>query len=259
MAKGGKQTNKIVLALRRADDIAIFQRFFDKSTSGWRYRCTGTVSKSGKRFTDYTPFRGRNPGKVKSALARLDRLSGLLDGLSITAALPRAELSDEDRTALHFHADLLRFQAVNTLIVECHFAQPLPDPVEFHRFPPPYNLILALDLTAAAERALSRDMPAILRTASAPGFRDDGATNAAGTLRALADMLARKGDDAGQLRALTLSQSLAPNPAKAARIVTLLRASGETGKATRLLGQALLNWPRTPALLALRDEAAAPS
>lgn len=257
MPKDGNDNRKIVLALRREHDIALFQRFFDRATSGWRYRCTGTCDTGGRRFTDYTGLRSRNPGKVSAALDRLDRLTTRLHEATITAPSSCMAQDEDDRTALNHHADLLRFQAVSTLIVQRHFAAPPDTPLNFRRFPPPYNLIVALDLRPFAERAIARDLPLILEAASAPDFRDDAATNAAGTLRALADMLARSGDDARQLQVLTLSQKLAPNAAKAARIVLLLRAGGDGEAAERQLSQAMLKWPRTPALLALRKKARA--
>lgn len=237
-----------VLALRRERDIAIYQRFFDTSTSGWRYRCSGTFSSADNSYEDYTALRKNNPDKVKAAVDRLNQLEGT--GLSMAHCDGFGSLGPDDHHLL-FLADLQRFLSVNSLIVAKHFRGTTQGEVDFKRFAPIYNLIVALDLCEFAEIALEKELATLMRVANAPGFRDDQYANASGTLRALADMLARKPDDARQLETLELSQKLNANPGKAARIVRLMRKHGRKKEAQVVLQNALLKWPEAKPITSL--------
>jgi hypothetical protein len=241
----GQLQGQAVLALRREGDTAIFQRFFDRSTSGWRYRCTGTVDPASGTFTDFTQFRANNPKKVETALRQLDLLEEHLPEISIVspASYSSEGLSEELATLLLYYADLFRFLRVNMLIVSRHFGEEQPVPVEFRRFTPPYNLIVALDFRQFARQAIERELPMLMETASAPTFRDDGYSNAAGTLRALADMLEREGATGETLAVLALSHKLAANPGKAARLVELLHAEGREDEARKTFSEATATWP----------------
>lgn len=229
-----------ILALHRETDIAIYQRFFDRSISGWRYRCGGTFSSENNAFRDYTALRKNNPGKVKDAVKRIVELDG--NDLSM-ARCGEISPQDHDDNFLLFVADLQRFLSVNSLIVSKHFRNTVSQTVDFRRHAPIYNLIVSLDFSAFVDRVLNDELPILMKAAKAPGLRDDPYSNASGTLRALADMLERRGDDTQQLEVLELSQKLNPNAAKAVRIVRLLHEQGRTKDAENALVHGLLKWP----------------
>ena len=229
-----------ILALHSEDEIAIYQRFFDRSTSGWRYRCGCVFTPESNEFSDFTALRKNNPGKVQAAVDRVIRLKA--QGLSM-AHTDSLELQAPDDYFLRFLADLQRFLSVNSLIVARHFREEKPEKIQFNLYAPIYNLIVALNFKSSASHVLNVELPVLMQAASEPGFRDDQYSNAAGSLRALADMLGRSGDDVRQLDALLLSQKLSANPGKAARIVQLMQKLGNNDEAQKNLQQALLKWP----------------
>ena len=229
-----------ILALQREEEIAIYQRFFDHSTSGWRYRCGGVFNPKNSTFRDFTALRQNNPGKVKAAVERVLQMQG--QNVSMAQVQELYAVSPTDNF-LCFLADLKRFLSVNSLIVARHFREVKPTKIMFNQYAPIYNLIAALDFHIDARRVLADELPYIIKAASEPGFKDDQYGNGAGTLRALADMLARTDDDVQQLDVLLLSQKLGANSGKAERIVKLMRNLGQSEKAQKMLQYALLRWP----------------
>ncbi len=253
---------RLVLAVRHPGRVVLYLRFFDRNTAHWRYRAVASRDETSGEVSDFGRFSSQNRASCDRALKALATVEAMVPRPALMDAarfLPLGKIDAELALNLSLQADFFRFFQVNALIVRRYLDAPAPPPVAFNQAVPAYNLMLALDLRDEMAAALVRDWAPLMAAVAEPGFRDDAYGHAAGAMRAVADMRERLGEAEHALQPLERSLQLAPGPARAARVVALLRRLGRSEEAGRRLRAFRERWPEAQELgrgKTVADEAA---